>query len=107
MEEQRGRQPPGDHVAHVHHLVKRVQFARVVEAAENERHQAEDVKMPGLYRTSSPEVDKQADREIKRANKVLIRVSNAASRLADDDRRFDIVYTRAADHIGRLRPGAE
>ncbi len=112
MEKQRGRQPTGHQVAPVHHLVERVQLARVMEAGKNKRGQTENIKMAGLRSTAPPEVNKQANRHIRRADQILIGKRHAARHLADINRRRDVVNHGLAVHsltseiVNRLSPGA-
>ena len=84
MQEDGGREQAGGHVAEVHHLVEGVELARVVESQEDERSQAENVKVLCFVRAAAPEIDEQADDQVRKADRVLIQHGAIHRHLADN-----------------------
>ena len=58
MDEQGGLKQPGHDVAPINHPVEWIQFAAVVEAVKNERHQAEKIEMHSSRRVPAAREDK-------------------------------------------------
>ena len=64
MQKNRGRKQARRHVAEIYHLVERIELSGVVEVEEDERNQAEDIKMQRLVRAAAPEIDEKTDHQV-------------------------------------------
>src|SRR5262245_24832776 len=90
MQKYRWSQQAGGHIREVDHLVERVQLAGVMERREDERDQAENVKVQRLVRTAAPEIDEQPDHQVGDSYQIKIGNSRIFGHFSDDQRGFEL-----------------
>src|SRR5208283_516052 len=84
MQKQRRLQQPGDDVGPIDNPIEVVQFAGVMEGIEDERDEAEDVKVRALGRSPAPEQNVDADAEIDQRDEPQPRVERAIGGYEND-----------------------
>jgi hypothetical protein len=94
MQKYRGSQQSRDQVAVGDDFVEGVELPGVMETEEDERGQAEDIKVPRLMRAAAPEVHEQADDQIRGANHVLVNHGALEGRFSHQHARIDFNSTR-------------
>ncbi len=109
VEEQGGRQPSGDQVAPIDHLVERVETTGGMETAENKGSQAEDVKMAGFVGAATPEVDEDTDRKVRQTHQILVGQNNAPGCFGDHNGGccLHAVACKTIDSLGPGAPGSK
>jgi len=104
VQKQRRRQQPRHHARPVDFVVEIVQLPAVVEAVEDERHQAENVKVNGARRIPAANEDKDSDEEIDQPDdaKVIFRGERFGGR-GNDHRRLKR-FAAALHLVAQLAP---
>ncbi len=102
VQEQRRLQHPGNHVAPVNAPVERVKFSRVVERIEDERDQAENIKMRRTGRRPPAQQNIHADAQVDQRDQPQPIVEGSVRRCEDDSR---LNRYRMPDHrVTSFRP---
>ena len=105
MQEQRRLQQPGHCVRPVDDPVEVIQLPGVVKGVEDERHQAENIKVCALGGRPAPQQDVDAYAQVDEGNQAQSDVQRAV-RGRQDDRRLK-GYALTDDGVGGLRPDAD
>src|SRR5208282_3097762 len=80
-------------------------FAGVMKAVEDERHQAEDVKMDRAGRAPAPHKNKEPDEEVQKRSRPQVVFNRRRSFLGGSNQRGFKRLAVAADSVPDFRPG--
>jgi len=106
VQEDGRREQPGQHIAVVHGLVETVQLPCVVERGQDERRQAEGIKVQRARRIPAPEEHEQPHSQVHQADHVLpVQRRVVPKSCSDDERRFKL-DALPPQHIRGLVPRA-